>query len=176
MTYPDHVRSFFRDPIAWLQGGGFPARSDVDVEETPDGWVVEARLPGVAPEEVEVEVSDRELVIRTRHPSEVEGQEFEESEHDNRLRAMKSQYSRSAFRMGLPSSADPDKVDATMDHGLLVVRLPHSTSHPPRRIAVGRTRPTFSQPASDLAEPPAPAHQSELAEPADVPEPRPAAN
>jgi HSP20 family protein len=153
MTYPDQLRSLFRDPLAWLNGG-FPARSDVDVEETEDGWLVEARLPGVAPEEVEVEVTDRELVIRARHPSEVDGQDFDDDEPDTRRRAAKAQYSsRYAFRMGLPSAVDPDKVDATMDHGLLRVRLPHSAAHPPRRVAVGHTRPAFSGPASDVAEP-----------------------
>src|SRR5690349_3560287 len=96
---------------------------DVDVDERPDWLIVEARLAGVAPEEVAVDVSKRELVIRTLPAA------------DGPVR----RYADFVYRLSLPSDVDVDRVDATMDHGLLVVRVPRlGGSGPVRRVAVTR--------------------------------------
>jgi HSP20 family protein len=43
--------------------GGAPFIPLVDIEETEDAWIVEAELPGVKPEDVNVEVRGSELAI-----------------------------------------------------------------------------------------------------------------
>jgi HSP20 family protein len=96
---------------------------DVDVEENDDGWEVEVRLPGVAPEEVAVDLADRELTIRSS-----------KSESDE----SSSRYAGFVYRFTVPSDVDPDQIDATMDHGLLKVRLPRRGGVPSRRIEVGK--------------------------------------
>jgi HSP20 family protein len=104
--------------------------ADVDLEEVDDGWTVTARLPGVAPEEVAVEVDDRDLLIRARSEAEVTADNGDEGEGSHR-RSFE-------YRMTIPSDVDSEQVDATMDHGLLVVHLPRSTRSRRRQIAVGR--------------------------------------
>jgi HSP20 family protein len=106
--------------------------ADVDVEEAEDGWVVTARLPGVAPEEVAVEVDDRELCVRARSEAEVGGDGGDGGDGE------RSQRRSFEYRMSIPGDVDPDAVDATMDHGLLTVRLPRSTRSRRRQISVGR--------------------------------------
>src|SRR6266508_5482584 len=92
MSYPVRRRStappaIRRDPFAALEAvqerlnrlfgdafTGYRGRTpfwhpDVDVSEVDDGWLVEVRLPGVAPEEVAVEISDRELHVRADRKS-----------------------------------------------------------------------------------------------------------
>ncbi|MEV0271074.1 MAG: Hsp20/alpha crystallin family protein [Hamadaea sp.] len=83
----------------------------VEVRPTERGWEVVAALPGVAPEEVAVEVADRELRIVVA------------SEDDATPAALDR-------RVKLPGDVDPDNVDATMDHGLLTVRLPRTEALP----------------------------------------------
>ncbi|NUR50472.1 MAG: Hsp20/alpha crystallin family protein [Hamadaea sp.] len=83
----------------------------VEVRPTERGWEVVAALPGVAPEEVAVEVADRELRIVV-------------ASEDGATPAALDQ------RVKLPEDVDPDHVDATMDHGLLTVRLPRSETLP----------------------------------------------
>ncbi|HEY3006599.1 MAG TPA: Hsp20/alpha crystallin family protein [Micromonosporaceae bacterium] len=102
--------------------GGFP---DVDLDEDPDGWIVTARLPGVAPEEVIVEVDDRELSIRARTEAEMTGEERAE-----RRRSFD-------YRFTIPGEVDAENVDATMDHGLLTIRLPRTERSKRRTIPVG---------------------------------------
>lgn len=113
-----------RGPGAWPGDRGW---FDIDVDDTDDGWTVTARLPGVAPEEVIVEVEGRELSIRARKAADEEG--------DGQARMS----ARSAFhyRLSLPSDVDPDNVNATMDHGLLTIRLPRFAGSRRRQIAVG---------------------------------------
>jgi HSP20 family protein len=109
------------------QRGSF---ADVDIEENEDGWTVTARLPGVAPEEVAIDVDDRELCIRARSEAEVDAAQAGDGEGSRR--------SSFEYRLTIPSDVDPDQVDATMDHGLLTVRLPRSTRSRRRQITVGR--------------------------------------
>jgi HSP20 family protein len=122
-----------RAEMARMMSGQFGGRAegdwfgDVDVDENEDGWTVTARLPGVAPEEVAVEVEDRDLCIRAKT----------ETEHkdENDATARRAAFN---YRLSLPSDADADRVDATMDHGLLTIRLPRSAQSRRREITIGR--------------------------------------
>lgn len=100
---------------------------DVDLEQTDEGWTVTARLPGVAPEEVLVELDDRELCICSRSA--------EDEEEGGAVQRTRREFN---YRLTLPGDVDPEAVDATMDHGLLTVRLPRSTRSRRRSVSVGR--------------------------------------
>jgi HSP20 family protein len=122
---------------------------DIDVEEAGDGWVVEVRLPGVAPEEVFIDVSDRELQIRARHEESEQPPAAEQAPVTRRSR----RYADFSYRLSIPSDVDTDAIDATMDHGLLTIRLPRAAGTRSRRITVGRrpdqsteSQPTEGQP------------------------------
>jgi HSP20 family protein len=104
------------------------AGGDVDVDDDEDGWVVTVRLPGVAPEEVAIEVDDRELLVRARSEAEVDG-----DADGSRRRAFE-------HRVATPADVDAERVDAVMDHGLLTVRLPRAARRARRTIEVGRAR------------------------------------
>lgn len=122
---------------------------DIEVTEHDDGWLVEVRLPGVAPEEVLVDVTDRELQIRARHEETEKGREASggasgEGSGDRSGEAPQplSRFARRmadfSYRLAVPADVDTEAIGATMDHGLLQVRLPHSTADRSRRITVGR--------------------------------------
>jgi HSP20 family protein len=118
-----------RSELSRLVGGraGPPA---VELTETADGWEVVVRLPGVAPEEVAVELDDRELCVRARTEAEVNADQGIAGGFQTRG---------FEYRVDLPSRVDPASIDAVMDHGLLRVRLPRATRSAPHVIAVGRT-------------------------------------
>jgi HSP20 family protein len=104
--------------------------ADVDLDETENGWVVTARLPGVAPEEVEVDLEERVLSIRARSEAEVNADLSGEASGSHR-RAFE-------YRMTVPGDVEPDQIDATMDHGLLTIRLPRVSKSQRRQITIGR--------------------------------------
>ncbi|TBL33193.1 Hsp20/alpha crystallin family protein [Verrucosispora sp. SN26_14.1] len=129
------------DPMGELQSlraelsrllGGRPGPPEVELGEIPDGWEVVVRLPGVAPEEVAVELDDRELCVRARTEAEVNADHGIPGGFETRG---------FEYRIPLPSRVDPEGIDAVMDHGLLRVRLPRATRPAPRTITVGRTGP-----------------------------------
>ncbi|HEV7897157.1 MAG TPA: Hsp20/alpha crystallin family protein [Planosporangium sp.] len=119
----DRFNRLLGDTVSGYRGRTPLWHSDIDIHESADGWLVEVRLPGVAPEEVAIDVSDREIVVRSA--------QIEED-------ASPSQYSDFSYRLTMPSDVDSDSIDATMDHGLLVIRLPRATKTRTRRISVAR--------------------------------------
>lgn len=147
--------------LVGLVGGGRGPLPGVQLQQTDSGWTVTAALPGVAPEEVAVDLEDRELCIRARTEAEV-NQEIGLS-GGSRQRGFE-------YRVALPAEVDADRVDATMDHGLLTVRLPRSSRQARRTITVARAGATSS---ASTAAPPVPAPSGD---PADVVDGDPAAD
>ncbi|MEU4401196.1 Hsp20/alpha crystallin family protein [Micromonospora orduensis] len=153
------------DPMGELQSlraelsrlvGGRSASSDVELTETSDGWEVVVRLPGVAPEEVAVELDDRELCVRARSEAEVNADQGIPGGFETRG---------FEYRIDLPSRVDPDGIDAVMDHGLLRVRVPRATRPTPRTITVGRTGPRSGSASRGTSMPADPAADRELHHP-----------
>jgi HSP20 family protein len=99
----------------------------VDIEETEDAWVFEAELPGVKHDDINVEVRDNELTIT--------GQ-IKERERKGILRRRTRPVGQFEFRVRLPAPANPDAVDASVEDGVLTVRVPKAETARPRRIDV----------------------------------------
>ncbi|GLY25998.1 hypothetical protein Misp04_57290 [Micromonospora sp. NBRC 101691] len=140
-------RSHSWDPMGELQSlraelarlvGGRVGPPEVELTETAEGWEVVVRLPGVAPEEVAVEIDDRELCVRARSEAEVNADHGIPGGLETRG---------FEYRVDLPSRVDPDTIDAVMDHGLLRVRLPRAARPAPRTITVGQPT-SLARPAS----------------------------
>jgi len=112
--------------------GGRGGSTDVELNQADNGWTVIARLPGVAPEEVALELDDRELCIRARSEAEVNA--------DHGMAGAGSRTRSFEHRVHLPAPVDPDRIDAVMDHGLLTVTLPRAARPGRRTITIGRRR------------------------------------
>jgi hypothetical protein len=91
--------------------------ADIEVGEAEDGWVMSARLPGFAPGDIRLDITDRELVIEATRPGDEPTADF-------------------AYRLAIPSDADPDAIDASMHGDLLAVRIPRLRRLGPRRVPV----------------------------------------
>jgi HSP20 family protein len=117
-------------PLAWNGSeAGAPA---LDVSTTPDALVVEAALPGVRPEEVDITVENGTLTIRGETKV-----EREEGEGDYLVREIR----RGSFAraVSLPSGLEPDKAEATFDNGVLRLRIPKAEEVKPRQIRISPT-------------------------------------
>jgi HSP20 family protein len=116
-------------------GGSLP---EVEVDRDDDGFTVTARLPGVAPEEVAVEVDARQLHIRARTVAETEQVTGVPEGEPGGPRPRAGAERAFDYRLSLAGDVDLDKVDATMDHGLLTVRLPRAAHEARRQVPIGR--------------------------------------
>jgi HSP20 family protein len=107
------------EPAGWI-----PA---VDVEETEDAYVLEAEVPGVKREDVNIEVSGNELAITG---------EIKERERQGILRRRTRRVGQFEFRVSLPGEVNPEGVDAKLNDGVLTVRVPKAERAQRRRIEV----------------------------------------
>jgi HSP20 family protein len=99
----------------------------VDIEETDDAWIVEAEVPGVRREDVDIEVQDRDLVISG---------EVRETERKGILRRRGRRTGRFYLRLSLPGEVVAGKVDAKLKRGVLRVRVPKARATNGKRIEV----------------------------------------
>jgi len=98
-----------------------------DVEESDEGYLVEVELPGVKREDVSLEVSGRRLTVSG---------ERKERQRVGVLRRRTRSVGRFEYQVTLPGDVDEAGVEASMDEGVLSVRVPKAASERPRRIQV----------------------------------------
>jgi HSP20 family protein len=107
--------------------GGAPFVPSVDIEETEDTWIVEAELPGVKPEDVNVEVRGSELAISG---------EIKEREREGILRRRTRKTGEFDYHITLPGEANAEQIEAKLHDGILTVRIAKPEQERPRRIDV----------------------------------------
>lgn len=101
----------------------------VDVRENSDAYVVQADIPGVKPEDMDVTLENGVLTIRGQRREEKK----DEGENYHRIERFSGSFSR---RFVLPEAADADNVEANMDQGVLVVRIPKTEKATQRKIEI----------------------------------------
>jgi HSP20 family protein len=99
----------------------------VDLEETDDAYVIEAELPGVKREDLNVELVGNELSITG---------EIKEPERKGIVRRQSRRTGRFAYRLSLPSHLEQERVEAKLDNGVLKVTVPKSERAQRRRIEI----------------------------------------
>jgi HSP20 family protein len=119
----ENVRSFFEDFPVWSTAARSPA---VDVREEDEQYVVEAELPGMTEEDVQVDVDEDTLTIASKR------QEQSEEKKEGYLRRERRT---TAFRrsFALPPDVEESKIDAAFKNGLLTVTLPKGKESTRRR-------------------------------------------
>ena len=102
----------------------------VDIEETDDAFVVEAELPDVRREDIDVELNDNELAIHG---------EIKERERAGILRRQTRRTGQFDYRVTLPGQVDPDSTEASLKDGVLRLKLHKSEGQKRRRIEITST-------------------------------------
>jgi HSP20 family protein len=101
----------------------------MDLVESDDHFVLKADLPGLAEEDVSIEIRDNTLTISGER----------KAEHEKRERGWyRVERSTGAFSrsLSLPEGVDPDAVSAEFDKGVLEVRIPKPEQKKPRRVQI----------------------------------------
>jgi len=100
-----------------------------DISETDDAYVIEAELPGVSRDQVNVDINDREVVIS--------GEITEPQDDEGRRRRRRARRTgRFEFRTTLPGDVNPEGVTANLNEGVLTVTVPKSEAAKPRHVEI----------------------------------------
>ncbi len=101
----------------------------LDLAETAEGFEISVDLPGIKPEEVKLELHDGALLIS--------GKREETAERKDKNFHYTERASGSFLRsVTLPSDVDADKIEASYEHGVLVVKLPKLAKAQPKKIEI----------------------------------------
>ncbi|EHQ07419.1 MAG: Hsp20/alpha crystallin family protein [Leptonema illini] len=102
----------------------------VRFHEKEEGLTMRAEVPGVHPENIDVQVKEDVLTLTIEKKSEVEGEEKTKAlRHERR----QGKFTRS---FQLPFRVDADRVQAECRLGVLTVELPKAEVEKPKKIAV----------------------------------------
>jgi HSP20 family protein len=119
-------------PRAWSFSSDGSVGLPLDIRNTPDTLVVEAALPGVKPEDVEITVEDGTLTISAES-----GEEREETRGEKLISEIRrGSVSRS---VALPQGLEADKATANFEHGVLRLSIPRAEAVKPRQIRITPT-------------------------------------
>ena len=118
----------FRPLTAYSRQGDL-ARLPLDVRTTPDALFIEAALPGIAPEDVEITVENSTLTIRAEDRT-------DRAEDENGWVVREISRGSVMRSVTLPTGLEADKGEATFEHGVLKLRLPKAEQVKPRQIRI----------------------------------------
>jgi HSP20 family protein len=125
-----------------FEGSSFPAPANggawapaVSVEETENELILTAELPGMKPEDVDVQIENNILTIR--------GQKQEERKEDDegrRYHLWERSWGSFERSFTLPRTIRGDDVSAEFEDGLLHIRMPKAPEARSRRIEVSGSK------------------------------------
>ncbi|MFL6056890.1 MAG: Hsp20/alpha crystallin family protein [Actinoallomurus sp.] len=96
-----------------------------EIDETEDSYMVRLELPGIMPDEIEIGIRDRELCVN--------GEVREEDEASNALRVRVGRFH---YHTSLPSDVDADNIEASLDEGVLTLRIPKEQRAHTHRVPI----------------------------------------
>ena len=112
-----------------LNTANYPA---VNVWANEDGQIVSAEMPGVHPEDINIDVTGDALSISgERKPDEVA--------REARFHRRERSYGSFSRTVQLPFMVDTNKVEASFKNGVLIITLPRAEADRPRKITIKST-------------------------------------
>jgi len=101
----------------------------MDLVETEDHFVLRADLPGLAEDDVSIELEDNVLTVSGERRTDDE----DRKEGYYRVERAYGAFSR---QLTLPEGVDADAVEAAFDKGVLEVRIPKPEQRKPRKVEI----------------------------------------
>ena len=128
--------SFARELLSWdpFHYGARTAQTFIpsfEVKEAGDKLVVRADLPGIAEKDLDISVHNGVLSISGARNA-------EERKEGESFYVYERQYGSFSRSFALPESADPEKVDARLESGVLTVEIGKKIEAKPRKIELKR--------------------------------------
>lgn len=133
LTLRDAMNQLFEDsfvnPARMTSGNALSM--PLDVSETEDAFIVEAVIPGVKPNDLDITLQDNVLSITAETR-----QEQQEGEKRANYHRLERRYGRVSRAISLPTMVKADAVQARLENGILRLEVPKAEEVKPRRISV----------------------------------------
>lgn len=98
-----------------------------DIEETDDAYVIDLEVPGVAKDDIDIEMNGRRLVVTG---------ERKEKEREGVMRHRTRAVGQFRYEVLLPAEIDAKDIKATLSEGELTIRAGKAAEERPKKIKV----------------------------------------
>lgn len=128
-TLRDEMNRLFNRTVGEGVSSGSAWTPAVDIFDTDQAIVLRAELPGLTPEDIDIEIDDNVLSLKGER-------RFEETVQEGRYYRLERAYGHFQRNVTLPQGVKADEISASFDNGVLSVRVPKAEEVRPRKIAV----------------------------------------
>lgn len=101
----------------------------VDIVEKDAAYLIRAEVPGLPPENIDVQVENDVLTVRGER-------KYENEDEQGGYRRVERSYGSFARSFVLPKGVNPDSIEALVEHGVLTVTIPKSAPASARKVEV----------------------------------------
>jgi HSP20 family protein len=132
MTLRQAMDRLFDDdyrPFRWMSGGLDGPALPLDVTTSDDALTIEAALPGIKPEDVDITIENGTVRISGKTADERKAEEGSYVVQEIR----RGSFSRTVT---LPNGLEADKATATFENGILRLEIPKAEQVKPRQIKI----------------------------------------
>jgi len=123
--------SFFDDEN-WLEPmwQGVDLNSGIDIYETETSVVVEAQIPGIPEDKVDISIEGNVLTV------DASLEETKEEKDEKRTVYRESRQRSFHYSVNLPRGVNPDKAEASVEKGVLKVEIPVTEEEKRKKIEI----------------------------------------
>ncbi len=125
--FRDMAPGFFIKP---LHGDPLPQSIKVDVKENPDAYIVEAEIPGVSRDDIQVTIDGSIVTLRA------EVRQMDAQTSNEKVLRSERYYGSVARSFQLPVEIDEESAKAKYDNGVLKLTLPKKRGRAGQRLAI----------------------------------------
>ena len=127
--FKDFAPGFFVQP---LHGDALPSPSQIriDVKETDDGYSIEAEVPGVNKDNIQVSIDGNQVSLRA------EVQQLDEQKEGERVLRSERYFGSVSRSIQLPAEIDTDQCKARYENGVLKLTLPRKQGGSSRQLSI----------------------------------------
>ncbi|MDX7697318.1 Hsp20/alpha crystallin family protein [Aeromonas dhakensis] len=126
--FHDMASGFYIRP---LHGDPLPSQIKLDLKESDGGYLLQAELPGVAKEDIHVDVHGKLVTLKA------EIRQHDSQSQDERPLRSERYFGSVSRTVELPVEVTPEQVVARFDNGILTLQLPKQAMTPaPHRIPI----------------------------------------
>ncbi len=113
----DHGEETKKEKKEWLDEDYEEGQLSIDVYQTPAEIVVKSTIAGVKPEDIDISINNDMLTIRGKR-------EMQETIHNNHYLYRECYWGSFSRSVILPVEVEANKIEATLENGILTVTLP----------------------------------------------------
>ncbi|MCA9960673.1 MAG: Hsp20/alpha crystallin family protein [Anaerolineales bacterium] len=129
MNLRHEIDRLFEETMEWPLHDTVLSELALDLSETDEAYVVQASVPGIAPDDVEISITNNVLTITGEFKA-------EEETDKKQWHLRERRYGRFTRQLSFPTKVDSAAAAAEYANGILTLTVPKAEEVKPKRIAI----------------------------------------